>query len=215
MAVTTTGEFEKVEPSGGASHCCAAPREVRSWVERGEAVLVDVREPDEHQRERIGGARSLPLSRFDPEVARDWLAPGQKLVLHCKGGKRSSEACRLALRLTERGVTVVSMAGGIEAWKHDALPVEGSPGAPPLSVMRQVQLVIGAGVLGGSLLAWLVHPWLGAVPALLGGGMLVAGATGSCALADWLGAMPWNRVTQVPTGTCPFVARGPNRPGEG
>jgi len=193
--------------AGGASFGGAAPSEVRNWVERGEALLVDVREPDEHERERIGGARLLPLSKFDPEVVCAWLAPGQKLVLHCKGGKRSSDACRLALGLSERGVTVVSMAGGIEAWKRDALPVVGSLGAPRMSVMRQVQLVIGAGVLGGSLLAWLVHPWFGAVPALLGGGMLMAGATGSCALADWLGAMPWNRAAQVQGGTSPVGNR--------
>lgn len=176
---------------------------------------MDVREPDEHERERIGGARLLPLSRFDPEIACAWLAPGQKLVLHCKGGKRSADACRLALKVAERGVMVVSMAGGIEAWKRDALPVEGSPGAPGVSVMRQVQLLIGAGVLGGSLLAWLVHPWFGAGPALLGIGMMTAGATGSCALAGWLGAMPWNRVRQGHGGTCPLGSGGTRGRAEG
>ncbi|MFZ2875081.1 MAG: rhodanese-like domain-containing protein [Phycisphaerales bacterium] len=206
--MTTTGELVKVERLEGASPSCASPREVWNWVERGEAVLVDVREPDEHERERIGGARLLPLSRFDPEIACAWLAPGQKLALHCRGGKRSADACRLALSLTERGVAVVSMAGGIEAWKRDALPVVGSAGAPAMSVMRQVQLLIGAGVLGGSVLAWLVHPWFGAVPALLGGGMLLAGATGSCALAGWLGAMPWNRVGQGHGGRCPVGGGG-------
>lgn len=200
--MTTPSECVIGVRPGGAAPLSADPREVRGWVERGEAILVDVREPDEHARERIGGARLLPLSRFDPEQACAWLRPGQRLVLHCKGGKRSADACRLSLRLMERGVAVVSLAGGIEAWKRDALPVEGSPGAPGLSVMRQVQLVIGAGVLVGSVLAWLVHPAFVAVPALLGAGMVLAGATGSCALAGWIGAMPWNRTPAGPGGSC-------------
>ncbi len=191
--MTTTNESETGMVSGSTGLVSVEPSDVRSWMERGEAVLVDVREVDEHARERIGGARLLPLSRFDAEQACAWLRPGQRLVLHCKGGKRSADACRLSVRLKERGVAVVSMAGGIEAWKRDALPVEASAGVARVSVMRQVQLVIGAGVLGGSVLAWVVHPAFAAVPAVLGAGMVLAGATGSCALAGWLSAMPWNR----------------------
>ncbi|MCE7972788.1 MAG: DUF2892 domain-containing protein [Leptolyngbya sp. PLA1] len=188
---------------GEAALVSAEPREVRGWLERGEAVLVDVRESDEHAHERIGGARLLPLSRFDPEQACAWLKPGQRLVLHCKGGKRSADACRLSLGLMDRGVAVVSMSGGIEAWKRDALPVEGVAGARGLSVMRQVQIVIGAAVVGGSVLAWLVHPAFAGLPAMLGAGMVLAGATGSCALASWIGALPWNRIGASRGGSCP------------
>jgi rhodanese-related sulfurtransferase len=197
-------------PPGGMALASAEPRDVRGWVERGEAVLVDVRESDEHAKERIGGARLMPLSRFDPERACEWLRPGQRLVLHCKGGKRSADACRLSLRLVERGVAVVSMAGGIEAWKRDALPVEVSAGGTGWSVMRQVQVVIGAGVLAGSVLGWLVHPAFAAVPAMLGAGMVFAGVTGSCALAGWIGALPWNRAGAgggCTAGTCGSDAR--------
>ena len=41
-----------------------APAEVAEQMKNG-AVLIDVREADEHARERIAGARLHPLSRLD------------------------------------------------------------------------------------------------------------------------------------------------------
>ena len=35
------------------------------WLEGGQALLIDVREPDEHARERIAGARNVPLARVE------------------------------------------------------------------------------------------------------------------------------------------------------
>jgi len=43
----------------------ATPQEVQRWMTSGEAVLIDVREPDEFAREHIPGAMLVPLSRFD------------------------------------------------------------------------------------------------------------------------------------------------------
>ena len=41
-----------------------APQEAARLLREG-AALVDVREPDEHARERIEGARNLPLSQLE------------------------------------------------------------------------------------------------------------------------------------------------------
>lgn len=156
-------------------------------------MLIDVREPDEHARERIAGSRLLPLSRFDARQAAGWAMPGQKVVLHCRSGRRSADACRMAASLAESGVTVVSLAGGIEAWKRASLPVEVNTQVSRMSVMRQVQLVIGLCVLVGSALAWFVDPRLVAIPAFFGAGLAFAGASGNCAMATLIGKMPWNR----------------------
>ncbi|CAG0958593.1 Inner membrane protein YgaP [Phycisphaerales bacterium] len=168
------------------------PREARAWVEAGEAVVVDVREAEEHARERIGGCVLLPLSSFNPhELAR---FVGTRIVVHCRGGKRSAEACRLA-RAMERGVPdVYSLAGGIEAWKASGLGVEdGARAGSGVSVLRQLQGTMGGAVIAGCALAWLMDPvWL-ALPAVLGAGLLLAGVTGRCPLALVLEWMPWNR----------------------
>jgi len=171
------------------------PAEAARLVDRGEAFIVDVREPDEHRR-------VMPLSRFDREQVAAWIKPGQSVILHCRSGRRAADACRMAASLADRGITVVSLAGGIEAWKAASLPVSCDARAPAISIMRQVQLVIGACVLTGCALAWFVDPRFIAVPAFFGAGLAFAGATGTCALASVIGSMPWNRVVQSGGSCC-------------
>jgi len=171
----------------------ASPRQVEQWMRSGEAVLIDVREQDEHAREHIGGSRLVPLSRFGTLEVRSLTAPGQRIVLHCKSGRRSADAARMAISLAADGYSVMTMAGGIEAWKKDHLAVEIDTGVSGVSVMRQVQMVIGTGVLAGSSLAWFVHPAFMALPAFFGAGLLFAGITGTCGLGALLGGMPWNK----------------------
>jgi rhodanese-related sulfurtransferase len=170
-----------------------SPQQVRQWLASGECVLIDVREPDEHARERIPGARLVPLSKFNPEEAVRTLKPGQRLVMHCRSGRRSSDACRLSASLVKSGVLLCTMTGGIEAWKKEGFPVAVDSKVSGISVMRQVQMVVGAFVLVGTVLGFLVHPGFLVIPAFLGAGLLFAGATGWCALATVIGKMPWNR----------------------
>ena len=181
-------------PTDGRGLVEAQPSQVQQWLGAGECVLIDVREPDEHARERINGAKLLPLSRFDPAAAAALVKAGQRLVFHCRSGKRSADACRMAAGLAGTGVTMVSMAGGIEAWKGQGLGVEVNTKVSGISVMRQVQMVIGSCVLIGSVLAWLVNPMFVGIPAFFGAGLVFAGASGICGLATVMGMMPWNRV---------------------
>jgi rhodanese-related sulfurtransferase len=92
------------------------PAEVSARLARGEIVLVDVREPNEIAAERIPGALSMPLSRFDPAAL-----PKGSVVLTCLGGKRSAAALA---RCREAGVEVnTHMRGGLTAWKAAGLPI--------------------------------------------------------------------------------------------
>lgn len=191
---TTTAARPPAVSVGGAV-TEATPREVQAWLAAGAAILIDVREPDEHAREWIEGSRLLPLSRFNAVDALGQAQPGQTVVLHCRSGRRGAEACRMAAQTAGTDRPVVNLSGGIEAWKAADLGVRVNTRVSRLSVMRQVQLVIGAFVLAGSALAWLVHPGFLAIPAFFGAGLLVAGSTGTCGLAAVLGQMPWNRAS--------------------
>ena len=54
------------------------PATLEPWLERDEAILVDVREADEYAREHRAGAKLHPLSRLRAAaVAR---VPGKKLA---------------------------------------------------------------------------------------------------------------------------------------
>lgn len=97
----------------GAAVQVADVHQVKSWLDRNEIVLVDVRETSEYEVEHIAGALLLPLSSFDPEMFPT--LPGKKLVLHCAVGKRSEAAGKMLLNEGHEGV--IHMAGGLDAWK--------------------------------------------------------------------------------------------------
>ncbi len=167
------------------------PQTLEQWLESGQAVLVDVREPFEHASERIPGAVLIPLSKFTPESVRERFGD-RRVVFHCRSGKRSHKA---ASQLATQGQQAFHLAGGIEAWKAAGKRVERSASAPRLDIMRQVQITAGSLVAIGTLLGAAVNPWFLIIPGFVGCGLIFAGATGWCGMAKLLAKMPWNRAS--------------------
>ncbi|MCW5762429.1 MAG: rhodanese family protein [Phycisphaeraceae bacterium] len=186
-------ETSKHTDQSGIGQACTEldPRTAHDWHKAGKCMIVDVREPDEHAHEHIEGAKLVSLSTFDP--AKIGARPGQSVVFQCRSGKRSQDAARLAAGLASSGVQIFNLTGGINAWKDAQLPVSTNKKVTGISVMRQVQMTIGVGVLAGCALTWFVHPLFVLLPAFFGAGLLFAGATGTCGLAAVIGRMPWNR----------------------
>ena len=174
---------------------------LRGWLDRGDAVLVDVREPGEHAAERIEGSVSVPLSAFD---AGAMPAPGgRRLVLYCRSGNRSAQAGR---RLLAAGFGEVHhLRGGLLAWREAGCPVEASAGGSRLpDLMRQVQMAAGSLVLLGTVLGAAVSPWFLILSGGVGAGLVYAGASGTCGMAMLLARMPWNRTGAPPAAACPL-----------
>jgi len=98
--------------------------ELQAALARGEELLLlDVREPSEHARARIEGAKLLPLGQLEARLTEldDWRS--RRVVIHCHHGPRSARACAL---LREHGFErVENLSGGIDAW---SLTVD--PGVP-------------------------------------------------------------------------------------
>lgn len=86
---------------------------------RREAVLIDVREPDEWQEGHVAGATHIPLGDLPArlaEVPRD-----RPVLLFCRSGNRSGRATAL---LREQGYDqAINVEGGITAWQRAGLPV--------------------------------------------------------------------------------------------
>jgi len=98
-----------------------SPAEAKAWLDRGEAVLIDVREPYEYGFERIPGALLFPLASFEPKALP--VGGPRKIVLQCGTSKRSGMA---AQRLIESGFAVAyHVDGGLAAWKEAGLPLLG------------------------------------------------------------------------------------------
>lgn len=172
---------------------------VRDLLARDEIVLIDVRELDEYRQERIAGARSLPLGSLEATALNPL---GEKLiVLHCRGGTRSRKA---AQKLRECGMTkIAELRGGIDAWKSAGLPTVVDRQVR-MTAMQQTQVLMGSIVLIGTILGAFVTPWALILSGFIGCGMVFAGLTGSCAMANLLAKAPWNRTddTNCPGGSC-------------
>lgn len=88
----------------------------------GEAVVIDVREPDEFSAGHIEQAVSIPLSVFSQKFNRGNFPADKKIVLQCQGGVRSMKACNIAHELAEQE-HVANLTGGLNAWRSAGLPV--------------------------------------------------------------------------------------------
>jgi len=91
--------------------------ELKARLDAGETLhVLDVREPDEYAEANIG-AVLLPLSKLrhmETDPIDDW-NKDEELIVHCRSGKRSMEACML---LETMGFSrTVNVAGGIMDWQ--------------------------------------------------------------------------------------------------
>jgi len=156
------------------------------------AVLIDIREADEHARERIPGARHHALSRIDTEnPAR----PGDDvLVFHCRSGARTRANAPRLLAAAGAGCQTYVLEGGIEAWKKAGLPTAVDT-RQPIEINRQVQIAAGSLVLAGVVLGALVAPGFYVLSGFVGAGLAFAGISGFCGMARLFALMPWNRRT--------------------
>jgi len=160
-----------------------------------EQVIIDVREEDEFLAEHIENSINIPLSSFAN------LAPGvlhqlseRNIVLMCRSGVRAVQAQGMAKGLGFNDAhTYEVYDGGIIKWRAEGKPVVSRKVRAPLPLMRQVQLVVGIMALSFGLLGALLDPVYAYGAVFVGAGLLVAGVTGFCALANVLGALPWNK----------------------
>lgn len=95
-----------------------SPKAAAEALTKGEAILIDVREPGEFAAERIHGALLHPLSTFDPKALP--INATREVILHCGSAKRSGDALALC---AQAGVPITKhMATGIMGWKAAGLP---------------------------------------------------------------------------------------------
>lgn len=201
MSTVTSMDTRTEQPSPSATSPIEVdPRTAQRMLAEPGTILVDVREADEHARERIAGAKLIPLSVLTPKEIAELGA--RRVVFHCKGGRRSLDAATRCASLGQRGIEIHSVVGGIEAWRSAGLGTELNTARPKMSVMQQTQLTIGAVVVAGTALGFFVNTWFLALPAFMGSGLIFAGATGTCGLASLISMAPWNRVSTCSVGTC-------------
>ena len=110
------GEEKKVESNGVPE---ISAKELKAKMDRKEKILVlDVREPNEFQINRIPGAKLIPLGNV-PERVHE-LDSADEIVVNCHFGGRSAKAVQFLQKMGFKKVT--NLAGGIDAWSTDVDP---------------------------------------------------------------------------------------------
>ena len=86
--------------------------DLKARLDRGDRLVVlDVREPQEYQINRIGGSVLIPLGELGQRYGE--LDPSVEIVAQCKSGMRSAKAAEF---LREKGYRVKNLKGGILDW---------------------------------------------------------------------------------------------------
>ena len=127
-------ETPAAEPSAAERHFAAKlsvetdPADVHADLQRGATGLrlLDVRSADQYEECHVPGAVSLPARTINAESVRAaGLSPGDVMVVYC-WGPGCNGAAKAALRLSSLGYRVKEMIGGIEYWRREGHPVEGT-----------------------------------------------------------------------------------------
>jgi rhodanese-related sulfurtransferase len=166
-----------------------SPEKARQLLSDG-AILVDIREADEHARERIDIAHHLPLSKLDEADAE--LHRGKPVIFHCRSGHRTLVNSSRLEAYVGQDCEAFVVEGGLDAWRKAGLPVV-TGRRQPVEIQRQVQIVAGGMGLAGVLLGVFVSPGLFIIPGFIGAWLLFTGLTGSCGMMRLLEFAPWNR----------------------
>ena len=96
----------------------------------GDALLLDVREPDEWAAGHVDGAVHIPMSALPQRLTGDpeALTPQANIVVVCKMGGRSAQ---VTAWLNQQGFQATNLDGGMLAWATARRPMISDTGAPP------------------------------------------------------------------------------------
>jgi len=93
------------------------PRQARDLMRANPGVIIlDVRTRQEYQTGYIPGAICMPDNRVKAHAYRVLPNKSALILVYCKGGSRSSSACRT---LASMGYTNVYDFGGITSWPYE------------------------------------------------------------------------------------------------
>ncbi|GLW99045.1 rhodanese-like domain-containing protein [Microtetraspora sp. NBRC 16547] len=171
-----------------------------------DVLLVDVRTPGEFDSAHIDGAINLPLDQIGSRLRRIVADAGGTMVLICQSGNRAGQARE---KLCGAGLAdAVVLNGGMNAWIAAGAPVV--RGKQKWSLERQVRLVAG-GIVLTSIVADLWLPGARFVGAFVGGGLVFASLTDTCAMGMMLARLPYNRGRDVNVDEAMACIRRPAR----
>jgi rhodanese-related sulfurtransferase len=98
------------------------PAEATLLINRQDAQVIDVREPDEFAAGHLPEARNIPAGKLPERIGEIEKYKDKPLILCCASGIRSAKACG---ELKKQGFSSLhTLAGGIDSWRQAGLPIK-------------------------------------------------------------------------------------------
>jgi rhodanese-related sulfurtransferase len=98
----------------------AGTTEAVQLINHQNALVLDVREPNEFAAGHIANAKHIPLAQLSNTLKTLEKYKDKAIVVNCRSGARSAMACGV---LRKNGYTqVYNLKGGIQAWEQAGLP---------------------------------------------------------------------------------------------
>lgn len=155
-----------------------------------DAVILDVRNGSEHSDVALRRKHFLvELPKFDAkDFVRHYSLRGEKIYVLCQSGVRATKAAQKLEDFGYKNVAIIK-GGMAEVSKNKELVKTRSV----MSVERQVRIVAGSLAALGGLLSF-INPYFALLSVLVGCGLIYAGISNSCAMAQVLAKLPWNKI---------------------
>ena len=115
-----TDRFQQLVAEAKKNITEISPEDAAAKLQNKEAVIVDVRDKDEHDEEHIPHAINLSRGTIELDIEEKVPDLNTMVICHCGGGGRSALAAESLQKMGYKNVR--SMAGGFKAWKHAGLP---------------------------------------------------------------------------------------------
>lgn len=155
--------------------------DAKSLSTNSEYLIIDVRESEEVAGGLIPGATPIPRGQLELRIEKVAPKREQKVALYCAGGTRSVFAGASLLKMGYKNI--VSLDGGIKAWKDAGFPIQENKGLDSslsqryMTQMRLSEvgeegqkkllatkvLIIGAGGLGSPVAYYLAAAGVGTI----------------------------------------------------
>src|SRR3954469_22944592 len=112
--------FQKLVAEAKKNIAEISPDEAQAQMERGDAVLIDVREKEDWREDHAKGAKHLGRGMIELEIEEQVPDLKTPIICYCGGGSRSALVTESLQKMGYENVR--SMAGGFRAWKEAGLP---------------------------------------------------------------------------------------------
>ena len=98
------------------------PNETREELNRGSAIVIDVREENDWRAGHIKGAKHLSRGIIELEIEDEIPNLDQPIICYCGGGSRAALVTESLQKMGYKNVR--SMRGGFREWQTQELPTE-------------------------------------------------------------------------------------------